>query len=849
MVFVQKNKFVKIDYINITILSLLYLIVVFLITHGENMYGSATDWSVQHWAIPEYFRTLFYDTHNLFSQFAANLGGGQNIFYFAYYGFLSPIILLSYLFPGVEMFDYITITSIVGGIVSVILFYKWLKNHNYSSFVCLFISCLFLCAGPLIFHGHRHIMFVNYMPFLILGLMGVDKHFNEGKSYLLIISIFLVIMTSYFYSVGAILCISLYAIYLFLKVNDNINFKLFFKEAFRFAVPIIIGVMMACVLLLPVFNALTSGRGHGVVPISSLKLIIPHINLEYILYSPYSIGLTAIVIIALFTNLIIKGKASKFFNISLICLFTLNIFVYILNGKLYLDGKVLIPFLPLYCLAIAGFIDNVFNNKIQFNDILFVFGLTLILTILLSNKGFTILYFIDGLFTLFLISRYYKNGNKFIFVPLMILAFAICLLVNSGDKLITIEEHNRQNDERIAELVKDIEVNDSGYYRIYTNLSGNENINRVLSARENILSLYSSTYNKFYNKFFYHEFNNNLKYRNSVMTHENKNVMFESYMGVKYLITDKKAPMGYKFLKQNGDYKLYVNENTLPVGYASDSIISEEQYKEFSYPGNLDVLMNNIVVSKAPFNSVHSNMKKYNLLMNSYEISNLKIKQVGNDYHIKTKGDVNNYIKFNLKDEIKDKLLLIRLHISKPQSCVKGDLAITINGIKNKLTCKEWKYYNNNKNFDYLLSSDSGIDNIKINFSKGEYIIDDIQLFTLDYEHISNLKDKVDPFVVKEAKDNIIKGNINVKNDGYFKLSIPYDKGFKIKVDGKDTEYELVNKAFIGFKISKGYHNIEIEYQAPLFSVGKIISILGLLLFIIVCIYQKFRVRKNVIES
>jgi len=93
-----KNKLNKKDYLNITCLSLLYLFIVLIITHGENMYGSVVDWSIQHYSIPEYFRTLFYDTHNLFPQFAPNLGGGQNIFYFAYYGLLSPIILLSYVF-------------------------------------------------------------------------------------------------------------------------------------------------------------------------------------------------------------------------------------------------------------------------------------------------------------------------------------------------------------------------------------------------------------------------------------------------------------------------------------------------------------------------------------------------------------------------------------------------------------------------------------------------------------------------------------------------------------------------------------------------------------------------------
>ena len=82
----NKIKLIKKDYINITIISALYLLVALIITHGENVYGSTTDWGIQHYAIPEYFRTLFYDTGNLFPQFAPNLGAGQNIFYFAYYG-------------------------------------------------------------------------------------------------------------------------------------------------------------------------------------------------------------------------------------------------------------------------------------------------------------------------------------------------------------------------------------------------------------------------------------------------------------------------------------------------------------------------------------------------------------------------------------------------------------------------------------------------------------------------------------------------------------------------------------------------------------------------------------------
>ena len=68
---------------------------------------------------------------------------------------------------------------------------------------------------------------------------------------------------------------------------------------------------------------------------------------------------------------------------------------------------------------------------------------------------------------------------------------------------------------------------------------------------------------------------------------------------------------------------------------------------------------------------------------------------------------------------------------------------------------------------------------------------------------------------------------------GYFVLNIPYDKGFKIKVDGVLTNYTKVNTDFIGFKIEKGVHEIEISYSSPLKNVGLILSIIGFILFIV----------------
>lgn len=85
------------------LLCLLTVFVCWLFVGRNGVFGAKVDWISQHSVIPDYFRQQFYDTGELFPEFAANLGGGQNIYNFSYYGLYSPVILLSYLLPFVKM--------------------------------------------------------------------------------------------------------------------------------------------------------------------------------------------------------------------------------------------------------------------------------------------------------------------------------------------------------------------------------------------------------------------------------------------------------------------------------------------------------------------------------------------------------------------------------------------------------------------------------------------------------------------------------------------------------------------------------------------------------------------------
>ena len=90
-----------------------------------------------------------------------------------------------------------------------------------------------------------------------------------------------------------------------------------------------------------------------------------------------------------------------------------------------------------------------------------------------------------------------------------------------------------------------------------------------------------------------------------------------------------------------------------------------------------------------------------------------------------------------------------------------------------------------------------------------------------------------------KSNNEVITGNISVLKDSYFTISIPYDKGLLVKLDNKMVEYDLTNKSFIGFPIKEGEHIIEISYIPRGYNLGIIISIIGLLSFISVLIYER----------
>lgn len=812
------------------------------------IFGAKVDWLSQHSVLPDYFRQQFYATGKLFPEFAANLGGGQNIYHFAYYGLYSPLILPSYLLPFVKMSDYIMAVSITGLTASVLLFYYWLKSRKTDAGTAFILSLMFLLAGPMIGQYSGQIMFVDYMPFLCLALIGVDRYFEQEKSGLFTISVFLMIMTSFYFSIGGMLSLVLYGLHRYFEQREGnrVTVRSFLRDGLCFVRSMILAVLMSGFFLVPTALALTGGRSKE-QNTSFASFFIPQITVERFAYSIYGIGLTTLVITVLLTGLLYRKVYEKVLTYGCVIVLAIPVFAYLLNGGLYIRDKVFIPLLPLLCYLISIYLEKCRKRELSFIAGMIPYIITTIFVYMARNQfvskgiGESIWKVLLAESILFLIcyvlycalKRYHKETKE---ILMLALPSVICLAVTMNtfyqmkpDRYVSrklyrdvVEEQNRQ---AVKEALKD----DDGYYRTEQMGSDDENaadLNRIWDVDQNITSIYSSAYNPDYQTFRQKTFGLEEPFRNGMMQSVSKNPVFQRMMGVRYIVSDSDVP-GYTLVKKCGTTGIYQNKDAAPVMYATDRVMTEEEYKKLTFPYNQTAFLEYAVVGE------HTESSDQNI-MTAYEPVSLKMA------NNRTTGGAEQK---TMQQEGQKQILFLRFRVDNAHP--NKDVAVWINGIRNKLSAKDHVYYNENKIFTYAVPLKDGEDNISVTFGKGKYRLRHVQAYLGSLPERSELLYQSEIQVdKKQTEDNVIQGTIRVKKDGWFITSIPYDKHFKIYIDGKETEIQKVNTAFLGCKIESGNHELKIIYHAPGTTTGKILSLIGIAGFLLVLVREK-RKQKN----
>lgn len=545
--------------------------------------------------------------------------------------------------------------ALIEVVVSTVLCYLWLiwriekkvkkieeNERNKKEWKAFNGTFLFACSSCF-YQAHHQIMFVNYMPFLILAFIGVDRVFQKKNNALLTIALFGIYIHSFYYSISCLTAIFIYIIWNILKksMSNNITqmyylnsiksgrqgrkgnsrnnqeiidfrgnqsskqregktkkkssgkfVREFFRE-WKNTLLLIVGssflsIGMAMFFLFPVaLDILSTVKDGGKLAKQGMEFI--NLSMEGLLYSPYGCGMTIFSLYILIYAL--REKKIKYLSIVLLFIMIVPAISLILNGFLYAQVKILIPFLPLIVLVASEELYKMKKRKdfpvtpVLFCLIVIIFSKWRVLV--LVDTGLLLLWI--SICRIFVQKETKKRGisrTSKIFYFIFLMPVLLSIGANASDSYLkqicnkigisaakrsegyVYMDDKRQQHFKKEELEQEI---DTSNYRLDIVANTFANINMLYGGKIRRTTMYSSITDSEYAIFYYDIMHNAISLNNRVALLQG-NPLFNWWMGVRYLIVEKgKIPVGYKVVKEKEKYLLVENENVLPICYGTTS--------------------------------------------------------------------------------------------------------------------------------------------------------------------------------------------------------------------------------------------------------------------------------------
>jgi len=144
---------------------------------------------------------------------------------------------------------------------------------------------------------------------------------------------------------------------------------------------------------------------------------------------------------------------------------------------------------------------------------------------------------------------------------------------------------------------------------------------------------------------------------------------------------------------------------------------------------------------------------------------------------------------------------------------------------------------------------------VKITNKKNEFYtkMDESFIYYVDLDVMTEVFTKLQAgqlIIDEDYKEDDIKGTLTTVNDDQtIMTSIPYDKGWRVYVDGEMVETTEALGALVSFKIdSAGQHSIRLLYRSDAFNIGIIITVASLSGFILIIIFERWLRRVRLIK-
>lgn len=798
----------------------------------------------------EALRDAVWGDKSLIYSWSRNLSG-EMFGIFGYY-LASPFSIIPILLPRAIMLYSLEIMELCKVGACAVTFAIYLKNRKSCKPFTLFIFATTYALMGYVIVELMNPMWIDGLIYLPLIFMGTEKLIDEGKMLNLIIPLGLMFIANFYigYMIG--IFTAFYFIYYYFYREDRLNKKETFKAIWQFVVSAVVAVMCSMVVVFPVYKSLQLGKFNFTTPDFTIKpqftfveFLTKLLPFSYDTVRPEGLpviycGMFTLMLIPLyFMNRNIKAR-HKCCNAGFLALTVIIMYVKPLDMALH--GFQVPNWLPYrYSFIFSAFLiimaAQAFEHMegITKREIGGTFVAFLAFIIYLESKRFDHIKPFGAIaVSLFCIVAYYfvlnalkkrKDQNMQISVLIIVCCelFASSLMtVIDIDNDVVYSNYNTYKGyvETGREVVKEIEAQDDSFYR--TEKTFHRTVNDAMAFGMRGISHSSSTMNApaidFISNLGFASRGHYTKYRGATE-------VTDAFFGIKYIMNKDQDIYDYTEKFKHDNITVYENPNALSVGFMANNAV-----RDVKISGNNPFMSQNILFSSLLSDETQAFFKR--IFVEDIQYDNVSEGYTGiNTKYTPTVAGQNAEIEFKIiapSDDI--------IYAYFPTSYERK-----VNLYVNDKSVGTYFETDNHYIVPIGKFNEGEEISVKMMLKKDEAFMIDQYFYTLDEELFKDAIDKLkqNEWNITKYSETYLEGDITAENDQIMMTTIPYEPGWKIKVDGKETQPVKLVNSLIGIEVPQGTHTVTMKFFPTFFVVSIIISVAGLVCVVVIGIFQR----------
>jgi uncharacterized membrane protein YfhO len=841
----------KVSNINIYIFSAFLPVVILGAIYslwGTYPFGTFTVLKVDLFSQYVHFYSYLYDSikGNSSLLYNWNAGLGTNFIGNVAYYTASPFLLIILLFKKIYLAEAVAVLVLLkiglsGLTMSILVRRKFLSLNRLE--VIIFSTFYALMSYTMVFY--HNVMWLDGLIWLPLLVLSTDILIEKKRISLFIVFLTILFISNFYISFIVGLFIFLYFVSGVLKNGEMLTGKEQIALGGKFLLGAGIAAGISSILLLPTVYQLLGTESSAPIEVGSEE------NGFYLLSKLFSgaydsvlngtpniyIGTFVLILVPSFflSKRITLADKIRWGSLLIILLFSMQLPLldiiwhgFVTPNSFYYRYSFIFSFILLYMSLMAY--ENIKEMKIRTMLILYILTISMILLDLFySNKAglnYTFNIIMISIFCLYLLLSIKRYHKRVILYSLLILYALVELTYNSGaiyyklaDDVGGIPRERYTTYDKYKQALENVKQTDESiYYRADTDID--LTFNDSITVGHSSISHFSSMVDSQLSSTLY---SLGLSTRKATYNENGSTLFTDSLFGIKYRISSEEVSKeGYTKLSSYQDLLIYENNLALPVGLVVDQEITEIDPLDSTSPFELQ---NQIIHTLSNTQQdVFDQMTPANV-----QVVNATI-QHENEESGKHLVRINGNLPMKIKYEffIEDKKELYALLTT---SIIEDSRVLANNKLITEYPTRDHKGIVDIGEFN------SEHITVELEVDTSEVDIHSESFYTLNVKQFPQLIRNIDreSFQIKKVEGAQMVGTatIDQENELLF-LSIPWDQGWTVTVNNTNVKPKKVLGAFIGIPLSQGEHEIVLDFVPKGFKLGRIITIVSLLLLIAV---------------